>query len=424
MDNVKDILILILCLGIINAIINKLSYKSVLSASLAFWLGWFFLMLGSLSFMKNDLMDSFSSLELDTFYTFFVWCFWGFLLGSLINFGSKKRVKSVHKLLLLSNYITENYFRKFLKIILVIGIVFFLLRVAEVGLTVSFFSDVRNLYIQRNFSFLQWLGTHCTVIVYFMLILLGVRDAHNELNIKFLLRAILFASPLFLANGTRTFLIAPILNYLASYLLTRSTLRKRFFSRIELYRISSLLGLSLLIFTVIGFSRGGYGDSFNFYLPIVGWPVSTAQEFSYWLNAAINSGPTNGYLTSGWFASTLQRLHLASFGNEEILVSNVISDFRDNNLSAAYVPRSIIPDLIFDFGYKRLAISSFILALFMQVGVNLLRSKSMISHTISVVFLVGAFMTIQKSIFSPGSVVLIFWSIVATYYVQIKMTAK
>ena len=374
--------------------------------------------------MKNDLMDSFSSIEIKTFYTFFVWCFWGFVLGSFISFNSNKKNNKLYKLLIFSNYIIENYFQKFLKIILFIGVVFFLIRVAEVGLTLNFFSDVRNVYNQRNFSILQWLGTHCTVIVYFLLILLGVRDAHNDLNIKLLLRTILFASPLFLANGTRTFLVAPILNYLASYLLTRSTLKKRFFSKIELYRISSLLGLSLLIFTVIGFSRGGYGDVFNFYLPIVGWPVSTAQEFYFWLNASINSDPTNGYLTFGWFASILQRLQLVSFGNEEFLINNVISGFINDNISAAYVPRSIIPDLIFDFGYKSLAISSFILSFFLQVGTNLLRSKSMISHTISVVFLVGAFMTIQKSIFSPGSVVLIFWSIVATYLVKTKISTK
>lgn len=425
METANGLLVLILFLGLINIFFNRIINKTILSASFCFWLAWFLLMLGSISFINNDLMNSFSQIEIDTFYTFFVWCFWGFLFGTVFSYRSfNNNNTTIFKLTAFSEYIIKNYFNKALNIVLLTGTIFFITRLNQVELSSSFFAEVRDIYNEREFNFFQWLGTHFIVIVYFLLILLGVRDAKTGFKINLLLKTILFASPLFLANGTRTFLISPFLYYVVSFLLVRGSLKKRLFNSKELIIFSTLLFSSLLLFSFIGYSRGGYGNTFNLYLPIIGWPVSTTQEFYNWLDASMSSEPTNGFLTFGWFASLFDNLQLLSFEYEKNQFNNILEGFIASNNATAFVPRSIIPDLIFDFGYNNLAISSFILAFAIQFVSNILKSKSIISHTISVVLLISAFMTIQNSIFSPGTVVLIFWSVIFNFLIRNKFKSK
>lgn len=404
----------------INQIFNFMITGRKINASLFFWFSWIFLLTGTISFINNGLMREFSFYELDTISTFLNFCFFGFLAGSFFSiFLIKNRYYENDTIMYnYSSFIIENYFYKILYTVFFIGLIFLTIRIFTIGYVgLDFFTQSRNIYNERNFSLLQWVGTHLSILVYFMLILHGYLDSKTNYNIKKIILVTLLLSPLFLANSTRTFIISPILHYTSAFVIARSFRNEKIFNFSELFRIMTLVVILLIVFSLIGFTRGGYGDTFNFYLPIIGWPVSTAEEFTNWLNIT-KYYSTEGYITLGWFADISNRFGIADFSNEKQVINEINKFFVAQNMSAVYVPRSVIIDLILDFGYQKLGLSSLILTFFTQIIVNI-KSYNPIFFVTVVVLFIACGMTIQNSYFSPGTIALIFWSIFSYIYFKL-----
>lgn len=428
--SVDSLLIQLIVFFVINTIFGKLLNGTIILGSSSFWFGWFCLLLGAKSFTEDGLMDALGFLELKYISIFHQGAFFGFLFGSFLLLFSKKKTRldtnNQNKLQKVVDFLLEKVSNKILYALFFVGLVFLIQRIATVGLNLSFFTNARAVYNERGFNFFSWLGNHLSVLVSVFIVIQGIKDGYTQMNIKRLFRIILFASPLFLANATRTFLIFPLINYFASFLLTRSSLsiKKGLLNRREIINFSSLLGLMLLIFSLIGFIRGGYGEDFNIVYTILSWPVSTAYALDSWLYAATVSQGTNGLLTFDWFANFLERIGLLDFSEEKLILQQVNQGFVLSNDSASVIPRSMIPDLIFDFGKRNVFITIFFIASISQIIIQKLKNQSIFKHQIATGFLISMFMTIQNNIFSPGFVIAIFWSLIIGFYAKQKLKAS
>lgn len=419
-----------LTLAFINIIVAKIFNKTLITGASAFWFGWLFLLFGTKSFINDGLMENFGSLEIEYISTFHQGAFLGFILGSLaslgvINQNKNYNKKPLEKIYFFANYLSNQVTGKLLNYLLLVGSILFIQRVMSVGLNLDYFTNAREVYKERGFNIFAWIGTHLSVIISTFIVIQGINDGFEKMNMKKLFKIILFAAPLFLANATRTFLIFPLINYFASFLLMRSVLkrqyRKKIISNKEIGKFLGALGILLLIFSLIGFIRGGYGESFNPYYAIVSWPVSTSFALESWLIVAENSRGTGGLLTFDWFANFLERIGLIDFSQEKDSLRLITEGFIQSNNPAHVIPRSMIPDLIFDFGSSNLFLAILIITFIAQVTIINFTGKSLIKHKIAASLFIGMFMSIQNSILAPGFVVSIFWIFVISFYVNHKM---
>ena len=76
------------------------------------------------------------------------------------------------------------------------------------------------------------------------------------------------------------------------------------------------------------------------------------------------------------------------------------------------VPRSILPDLIFDFGPSGIFVSIAIIAFTLEFITTRLPARGYFMHVLAVQGLLASFMTIQNNIMTPGAVVTVFWGAV------------
>jgi oligosaccharide repeat unit polymerase len=420
----QGLLVQAIVLGFFSIGLTKHLNSTYVSAASAFWFGWILLLLGTVSYIDSGDMDKFGEIEVYYISTFHLSTFIGFLLGSIrVSFYSKSSINHpLNKLILSSKYITEVVTDKLLNILLIVGLIFFAERVIRVGFTINFFTDVRTVHLERSFNLFEWFGRHLTVIINFCIIMLGVNQAVEGMQLKKVGKVILFSAPLFLASGTRTFLIFPILGYLMSFLLIRGAFMKT--SNLKSVEIKSLLylfSIVLLIFSIIGFYRGGYGDEFSLYKMIVSWPVSTSFALDSWLSVAETSSGTNGLLTFEWFVKTLDKVGIMNYSQEMEYMKSVNSGFIESGNSAAFIPKSIIPDIIFDFGKNSVFIVSIIMGFILQYGSLRFNGRGVVLHTIAVLLTYSAFSTIQGSFFGSIFIITVFWSIVFNKRVNLIM---
>lgn len=428
--NIDSLIFQGLIFAILNTLICKIINKTLITASFAYWSGWLVLLILTKKFIKDDLIPDFGSLSLHYVALFHQVSFVGFFLGSIVNINFSKKsinVNRLDKILILSSNIS-NGINRYLIYILIIGSILFINKVRTHGFNLDFFTNVRADYNERNFNFLNWIGIHLSVIVSTLIIVQGINDGFKTLNIKKLFKIILFSAPLYLSSGTRTFLIFPIINYFSSFILFRSFLSRYgksiFIKFDEIKKILKLTGIMLVVFSLIGFVRGGYGSSFDLFYVIAAWPVSTSFALESWLFEAIYSDGTNGLLTFDWFSNFFHRVGIIDFSQEKNELINIDYYFKKTGNPASVIPRSMIPDLIFDFGKDSFIIATLIITSISQYISIRFIGISIVKHFLATLFFIAMFMTIQDSIFSPGFVVSLFWVIVINFFTNKKLNKK
>jgi hypothetical protein len=392
--------------------------QPLVSASLAFWFGWWFLISGGLFTIEQG-WRNISLYSAPYIETLFHGAFVGFLLGSFFG-GIGKPKQNYLRLVVLTERIVNVYGPKILLALFLLGSLIFAQRVATVGLGSDFLSDLRGVYNQRQGGALLRIGSHLSVLMTTFIILRGVYDSYHGLNIRSLIVTILAGAPLGLANGGRMFLMSYTLAYLASLLLCRSSFSRNLLSLTvpECFRITGLVCLLLTIFAVMGFVRGGYGDELNILYSIIIWPVSTLQQMDTWISVALTSDRTYGLNSFGWVASLLDRLGFIAASDASGVMRDVLYYFNDNQISAAVVPRSILPDLIFDFGPLAIFPTMAIIAFLLEWATTRYTGRGFFLHVVAVQCLLGSFTTIQNSVISPGFAVTIFWGAVISYLIK------
>lgn len=418
--DLSSLLNLIFLYGLVNLAVRALLRQPLISAAGAFWFGWLFLIGGGVVVLNKGWrffsLDATDYLEL-----LFHGAFVGFLFGSLV--GSKSRNQPrYHELVHVSDYLLRVYGKRVLIALFLVGGVFFLQRIAAVGFSADYLSDVRAVYNERQGGFLLRIGSHLSVLMGTIIMMRGVHDSYHGVNIRMLCITILAGAPLGLANGGRAFLMSYMLAYLASLFLCRSHFAsERLLLRMsEVVRVGGLLMILLLVFAIMGFARGGYGEDLNVFYTILIWPVSTLNAMDSWINAALTSPQTYGLHSFGWIADLAARLKLIDASHAEGVMREVLFYFEDTNDASRVIPRSILPDLIFDFGEGALFISMAIVAFLLEFVTSRYSGCGIFLHTLSTQCFVASFATIQNSVVTPGFAISLFWSAVLAYLVYRK----
>jgi len=411
-----SLLRLVYLYGGLNLFARLALRQPAISASLAFWFGWWFLLSGGAYVVENEwrtiTLQSAPYIKL-----LFNGAFVGFLIGTVIG-GFKKPKQRYHSLVLLSERLLKIYGRKVLIALFLVGSIFFVQRIALVGFGLDYFTEVRSIYNQRQGGAILRIGSHLSVLMTTIIVVRGIYDSYHGVNIRGLLVTILAGAPLGLANGGRAFLMSYVLAYLASLLLCRSNFSRNTFALrfSEIGRFGALIAFLLSVFALIGFTRGGYGETLDIFYAVIIWPVSTLQAMDSWVFNALASDRTYGLNSFGWIADLAARLNLIDTSEASGVMQQTLEFFLHTGDSARVIPRSILPDLIFDFGEGGVFIGMLVIAFLLECATSRYPGRGIFMHVIAVQCLLGSFTTIQNSVISPGFAITIFWGAVLTYF--------
>lgn len=417
---IENLLLQVVVLGALQLLSRVIFRRPIISASLSFWVAWVFL-IGGAKYSETASWIEINNYSFPYLSIMLYGAFCGFSVGLFFSFR-RKNSNSFEKLTEQSRILVNRFLYPTLILLFVTGVIFLLQRILEVGLTNSFLADVRAVHNVGDASLLLRLGSHLYVLGGFFVTLLGVRDSRSHMNLRTLAMTIAAASPMGFANGGRIFLLNYFLIYVSSLLLCRANyVRMRpLLSRLEKNQLSLMLLSILLIFSVLGFVRGGYGEDLNILFNIIIWPVSTFTAMDSWVFQALTSARTSGLNTFGWLFGFLERLNFINLTSENQVMMSVVDSFADTNNSARFIPRSILPDLIFDFGKNGIFWGMLLISAILEAITTRLPGRGIFFHVLAVQCLLGSFFTIQTSIVTPVFVVPIFWGFVGTMYFRIK----
>lgn len=417
-ENLTHLLLQAIFYASLNISLRIFLRQPLICAGLAFWTGWIFLISGGLVAINENWIN------IRTHFAFYLSVmFDGALAGFLLATPLAAARKPHHRYQLLVG-ISKRFFDKFGKkvliALLVVGTIFFLQRVATIGFSIDYLTTARDAYNERSGSLLLQIGAHLSFITTMFVILRGVYDSYYGVDVRIIFLIILCGAPLGLANAGRTFLMSYLLAYLASLLLSRAHfLSLRFILTLREIKAVGTMFLSLItIFAIMGYLRGGYGDKLDIFYTILIWPVSTLGAMDSWVFSATTSERTYGINTFGWVVDFLARVGLIDISDASRVLGNTLYYFQSIHDSAAVVPRSILPDLIFDFGPDAIFPSMMILAISLEILVSRFAGYGIFLHVLAVQCLVASFTTIQNSVVSPGFAATIFWAAVFSQFVK------
>lgn len=408
----------------INVGLRAILRQPLLSAAAAFWGGWAFLLVGGIFVVEQG----WRTISLDFvpyLKTLFDGALAGFAIGAVL--GAMRKPRSYFdETAALSNLFLNKYSGLILLSLFVVGSLFLAYRISLVGFNINYLSNVRGVYNQKDDVLLLQIGSQLSVMAVVIIILMGLVDAREGINVRKILTVVVAGAPLGLANGGRIFLLSYFMAYIGSFLLCRAHV---FAKRMPLVTLpeatiaSGALLILLSIFAVMGHVRGGYGDNLNVIYTVLVWPVSTLEAMDSWVKAALYGGQTYGLNTLGWIADVLSRVNLLDFKKYVPVLGDAIQSFKDANNSAAVIPRSILPDLIFDFGYGNVFASMMAVAGALEFATSRYVARGIFLHVLAVECLIASFSTIQNSVLSPGFAVAIFWGAVFSLAVKRRVSA-
>ncbi len=382
----------------------------LICAALAFWAGWIFILTGGVISENNEwaTINTYFSPYLETL---FKGAFLGFSLASALSLIQKPRPK-YSNLVKITGIFFDRFGKKVLAILFVVGSIFLAQRVMMVGFSSNYLADVRTIYNEGSESLLLRLGSHLSVLVIMFIILRGVYDSHFGLNTRMIILVILCGAPIGLANGGRMFLLSYLMAYLGSFLLCRShfSANRLFVTLAEAKSIVAIFIGLLLVFAIMGFTRGGYGDDLDIWYTVIIWPVSTLVAMDSWVSVALSSPGTSGLNTFGWFFDIFSRLGFFDLSGATDTMTRSLRYFEMTGNSAAVIPRSILTDLIFDFGIDALFYSMMSVAFVLEFITSRFAGRGIFLHVAATQCLIASFSTIQNSVVTPGFAVSIFWA--------------
>ena len=421
MITINTNLYLSISLFLLSLILIRKLRKTFITSATSFFFGWTFLLWGTNYAINQKWINEVSLLSNEFIFYFLINAFLGIIIATLI-FPVKRDFNKFQLFYEQSSLLLKKVSNKFLLILFILGVLFLFNRLSSVGFSLDYLSEVREVYNQGNRLLIDRIATHISVIVSLFIILIGVKDSKEGVNLKYIGLVIFAAAPLGLANGGRTFLLNYVILYLASLFLARGLYgqNKYILSKKEWIPISVYMFILLLIFALLGFTRGGYGKEFDFLYTILIWPISTMGALDTWLNIAIQANSTNGYFSFGWFSQFSNSIGLVNYTEEINSIKKIFANLFFSRNSAAVIPKSIIPELIFDFGTKGAFIGIFIAMFILQFFSLRFGGKGIFTHTLASLSVVAAFQTIQTSIPTPPIVITLFWAFIFSIIIKLK----
>lgn len=419
-------LILTLVLSVISLVFTKIVNKTWVSAAFAYWFAWIFVLISTLICQYNDWnYTRVTPLACNAITQLHYGAFLGFALGSL--FAGKQsfqaNIENKKKFLSQTTWLVTQISGKILFVLFSVGMIFFAVQISQVGFNADTVGGLRQLHLERNFSLINWLGNHLYMLTSSIILMVAVVDASEGVKVKKLLIFIAASAPISLAQGGRTFLVQFLLLYFFSFICMRSTLlvgsRINLVFKKETLQALLLFGTCLFLFAFLGFARADNLESLNPAQLILTWPASSIAALDSWITKALASPLTYGVYSFLWPVSVLDRLGIVDTQPAKHILVSIIMYFQSIGDSAAVIPRTIIPDLIFDFGFKGILWGMLCAAFCLQIGSIRLAGKGIFFHSLASMSLQASFMTIQGSIFTPGFCVVLFWALIMNFYLDL-----
>jgi hypothetical protein len=390
--------------------------RTWISAATAYWVGWLFV-IGACAVSDYYSWNNRYATQAacDSILTLHISAAVGFTLGSLMAGRVERRLtvpaalQSVQR----SQRVLELLSRNVLFTVFVLGCAFLTNSAAAAG---GFsLRDVRSAYIDHDIGVIELVATHAYMLLCALAALRGTQDGIVGARIKWLGTLIVASAPLGLGNAGRIFLLQVLLIYSFPFMLSRSQAPQRSGSQ-KRHELRQLLALGLacvVAFALIGGLRNrSDGESRNPLMEVLAWPASSIDVLDSWISVAENFTPADGGVSFEWLARNLERFHLVDLSdvhNELAAATRRLGVEGDN---AAYVPKTIIPELIMDFGRTAFPVAMAITAVILQFVSVRLRGRSPFATVVAAMALFGAFCSVQGGVLRPDVCLVVFWTLV------------
>jgi len=206
--------------------------------------------------------------------------------------------KLQYKVVYQAQLVIDKFSGKFLIAMFSSGLIFLYERFSRVGISETSLSDVRDIFNEEAPSIFARIATHISFIMTAVLTFSGIKRWIYKIEIKNLIKVIACGAPIGLANGGRGFLLGYLIAYLSSFVITRAKISKSItiFTKKEAVSLFLLKFILLLIFSILGFLRGGY-DEYDFLYTVLIWPVSTISFMESWITSTLSGESTHGLYT-------------------------------------------------------------------------------------------------------------------------------
>lgn len=417
---IKSLVEILALYGGVNLAVNRVLFGVKFSVATYFWLSWLLLLL-AVGYLVSLGLPLFIKPELyKILYDFFRSAFVAFISASFVLFLKTNLFGSVS--FSGGGVRVINIIDKWLKPLLIIlaltGTVYFAQRLSSVGISAGYLSSARAAYLVKNFNLFEWVGNHISVAISTLIIMMGIRDAelgHPKLNV--VAGIVVVSAPLYLANASRTFLLFPFLNYFISYTSVNFYVRKKILpENVKFRTIFFYPLLFVFVFAVLGWLRGGYGENLDIILTILSWPASTLFVMDDWVYVASQYGNLSGLIGFDWFIEKFEIFRIVDYSKERSQYNFALKWLESHGSSALVVPKSIVVELIFDWGVTNFPYIVFITFFVAEYMFSTFIKKGGIRRFIAVNLAIGSFMTIQLGFLNPGSIMGFLWGVI--YYTK------
>ncbi len=431
----NETLLLTILLGIGSIAITRLLNRAWVSASLAYWGAWVFV-LACYAYSETQAVtaQSFGRVPIASEGTFELirqahWgAFIGFLIGSLLG-GRIPRSASAAQRFIAMEVLLRRHFKHAIALLFMIGLVQLIERLFMVGVNLpTLYLDIRLSYLTNSLTPFGRVASYLTTASPVLAIMLGMSDASSRVRFRRLLLLTIAVAPFGLSMGGRGFLLGILLPYGASFLLfyelTPSRRRLiRLVSRVVLY-----ISCAVLVFAAIGEWR--YGSTTRADAQEETFVERSVDQFvSYFAVSIPAVEPVATTLASQvplglgrdlfeWPTLQLERIGLLQGSRSSELASLKPMLVKEYGI-LAFAPPTLIPLLVGDFGFSFMPFYMAILMALCQVATIRLRGTRLLGQVIGTLALLAALQTVQTNAFlQAGNSLAILWTLLIATVIQ------
>lgn len=369
-DNFLSCYLLLCGLAAMNILLSWVRHRTVFNITTLYWVPWLMTVLGAKYAELKGLWlmqthpETYSLIAEAN-----IGAFAGLVIGTML-FG---RIRAEYSIISCHMQGVEPFLRQTLRywlpILFVLSLVAFFERLSQLGFSIFFMRDVRNLHFNSGTTFIGRIAVYASVISLFYYILMGLSDSlRGRPNFTRIIYLVLAGLPLALARGSRLELFIGLFFYGLSFYSVLQ-LRSRFGSRTNykfirrfVSRFVPYMCVGLLVFALVGMWRvegtrksQGVGNFFqnnvvvHTFDSIVAWFGSSVPAVYPLVTEA--EGLPLGYGRDFFSMPTkiLERVNLLPGWRESEIFFHR-EDIRSRYATIGYVPGTKIPHLVRDFG--------------------------------------------------------------------------
>jgi hypothetical protein len=283
----------------------------------------------------------------------------------------------------------------------------------------STINGLRTNFVGKELTWAQWVSTHISVLCTLIVIVAAAEDgAKGRPRLGTLAVVTLAGMPLAISEGGRGFILAGLTWYMFSYLsASASCSRLKKETAREIFRTfaAPVCGL-LFLFGTLGYWRNQPAAEFNPLRHVLSWPASSISALDVWCEAARRTDVHPGYYSLQYPMVLLDRMGFITLEAASETERAILLAMQASGDTAWCIPKTVIPELIFDFGSAGSKIAIVVLAFLLQWISIAARRSGLVSHVFATMSLLWAFQTVQGGLLNPAACLVIAYAIALKYF--------